>query len=54
MGKVKCLNCEEVLESKVIWDKKVCGCRNKTSVAGDGYVQIGGKNLKKVVKIWKM
>jgi hypothetical protein len=49
MGKVQCLECGEVLESKHRHDYVSCNCPNKTSVdGGDDYLRIGGKDLNKI------
>ncbi len=38
MGKVQCLNCEEILKSKSVHDFVECGCENETFVdGGDEY-----------------
>jgi hypothetical protein len=46
MGKVKCLNCGKVLESKFRHDFQMCDCANQTFVdGGDDYVRIGGAKI---------
>lgn len=46
MGKVKCKNCGQVLESKHVHDFQMCSCENETFVdGGDEYIRIGGHNL---------
>jgi hypothetical protein len=45
-NKVRCLNCEAVLESKYRHDFQMCGCKNQTFVdGGDDYFRAGGKNI---------
>lgn len=49
MGKVKCLECGAILESKFTHDFQMCDCPQQTFVdGGDDYTRIGGKNLNKV------
>ncbi len=46
MSKIKCLQCNEILESKHRHDFVGCGCPNETFVdGGEDYTRIGGKNL---------
>jgi hypothetical protein len=46
MGKVKCLSCGEVLESKYRHDFQECSCSNGTYVdGGNDYMRIGGAVL---------
>lgn len=46
MGRVKCLNCGEILESKYRHDFQQCNCKNQTFVdGGNDYCRIGGQNL---------
>lgn len=48
-GKVKCLECGVVLESRYRHDYKTCKCPNETMVdGGEAYLRYGGKDLKKV------
>ena len=47
MGKVKCLSCGVVLESKYRHDFQTCDCENGTFVdGGNDYTRIGGADLK--------
>jgi len=49
MGKVKCLVCNEVLESKYRHDFVMCECENQTFVdGGDDYLRFGGADLDKI------
>jgi len=51
MNKVKCLNCDMVLESKYIHDFVQCNCKNKTFTdGGNDYQRYGGVDMK-LVKI---
>lgn len=46
MGKVKCLKCNKILESKYRHDFVSCKCDNETFVdGGNSYLRIGGKDL---------
>ena len=46
MGKVKCLACGEILESKSVHDFQACSCPQHTFVdGGDEYTRIGGQDL---------
>ena len=46
MGKVKCLNCGEILESKHRHDFVRCGCGNETFVdGGNDYLRCGGMDM---------
>jgi len=47
MGKVKCLNCNKVLESIYRHDFQQCHCKNKTFIDGGGY-RYGGVDMKMV------
>jgi len=49
MGKVRCLVCGVVLESKHVHDFVQCDCENHTFVdGGNEYLRIGGKDVKKI------
>jgi len=49
MGKVKCLECGTVLESKFRHDFQACDCPQHTFVdGGSDYTRIGGKDLDKI------
>ncbi|HRZ18529.1 MAG TPA: hypothetical protein P5136_00490 [Methanofastidiosum sp.] len=49
MGKVKCLSCGEVLESKTRHDFRQCGCENHTFVdGGNDYMRVGGIDVSKI------
>jgi len=49
MGKIQCLNCGEILESKYRHDFQMCDCKNKSFVdGGNTYLRVGGKNLDKI------
>ena len=49
MGKIQCLVCGEILESKYRHDFQMCKCPNQTFVdGGDSYMRAGGKNLDKI------
>ena len=49
MGKVKCLNCGKVLESKYRHDFQSCDCENQTFVdGGNDYCRYGGMDMSKV------
>ena len=46
MGKIKCLSCNTILESKYRHDFQMCNCENKTFVdGGDDYLRFGGVDL---------
>jgi hypothetical protein len=46
MGRVRCLNCSKVIESKTRHDFQTCGCSNQTFVdGGNDYLRCGGANL---------
>lgn len=52
MGKVKCLCCGEILESRHCHDFQNCKCENQTFVdGGNDYLRIGGKDLGQIVVI---
>lgn len=49
MGKIKCLNCNMILESKNRFDFRSCWCSNKTFIEGDEeFARIGGIDLSKI------
>ncbi len=49
MGRIKCLGCGAILESKSRHDFVMCKCDNKTFVEGDNdYLKAGGKDLDKI------
>ncbi len=49
MGKVKCLECGKILESKYRHDFVGCGCPNATFVdGGNDYLRVGGMDLTKI------
>lgn len=49
MGKVKCLVCNRVLESKHRHDFVQCNCKNETFVdGGNEYLRYGGMDLDKI------
>jgi len=49
MGKIKCLVCNEVLESKSRHDFVMCKCENQSFVdGGNDYMRVGGKDLFKI------
>lgn len=49
MGKLKCLKCNTILESKYRWDFQSCKCSNQTFVdGGTDYLRFGGKELSKI------
>lgn len=49
MSKVKCLQCNTILESKFRHDFQICGCENSTFVdGGNDYCRIGGVDLAKI------
>ncbi|NDB89286.1 MAG: hypothetical protein EB166_00390 [Thaumarchaeota archaeon] len=49
MGKIRCLQCGMVLESKSIHDFQQCSCPNSTFVdGGDQYLRYGGKDPKQI------
>jgi len=46
MGKVRCLKCSEILESKFRHDFQQCSCENETFVdGGNDYLRYGGMNM---------
>lgn len=52
MGKVLCLMCNTVLESRYTHDFQQCDCENQTFVdGGDTYLRSGGVDLDKVLII---
>ena len=47
--KVKCLECNKIIESKYTHDYVVCGCNNNTMVDGGyDYCRYGGKDMNKI------
>ena len=49
MGKLQCLNCGEILESKSTHDFVMCKCENKTFIdGGNDYMRAGGVDLKMI------
>lgn len=49
MGKIQCLKCGEILESKYRHDFQMCVCDNETFIDGGyEYARVGGKNLNKI------
>ena len=47
MGKIKCTNCNTILESKYRHDFVSCGCSNGTFVdGGNDYTRCGGKDFR--------
>lgn len=52
MGKIRCLECGKILESKSVHDFQGCGCSNESFVdGGNEYTRIGGKDLHKIAVI---
>jgi hypothetical protein len=46
MGKLQCLKCGEILESKFTHDFVMCKCDNQTFIdGGNDYMRAGGKDL---------
>ncbi len=49
MGKVKCMECGQILESKYRHDFVKCDCPNETYVdGGNDYIRVGGADLDKI------
>jgi hypothetical protein len=49
MGKIKCLVCGEILESKTRHDFQQCNCENESFVdGGTDYSRVGGVDLSKI------
>lgn len=49
MGKIQCLECGEILESKYRYDFQMCKCLNQSFVdGGEDYMRAGGKDLNKI------
>lgn len=47
MGKVQCLKCGKILESKHRHDFQMCDCDNQTFVdGGNDYMRVGGVEIK--------
>jgi len=54
MGKVRCLVCNTVLESKSRHDFQMCKCANQTHVdGGNDYMKAGGVDPTKVQVVTK-
>ena len=52
MAKIKCLECNEILESNSRHDFKRCGCPNSAFIdGGSDYMRLGGKDLM-MVEYW--
>lgn len=52
MGKIKCLSCDSVLESKKRHEFVQCKCENESFVdGGNDYIRLGGKDLTQII-IW--
>jgi|SRR3990170_6384856 len=52
INRIKCIECEAVLESKSVHDFVQCSCDNESFVdGGQDYQRIGGKDLSKIL-IW--
>jgi len=52
INRIKCLNCNEVLESKHVYDFVKCNCENESFVdGGHDYQRIGGKDISKI-QLW--
>jgi hypothetical protein len=52
MGKIKCLQCNTILESVHRHDFKRCECENRTHVdGGNDYLKFGGMDFGKI-EIW--
>ncbi len=50
MGKVKCMECGQILESKHRHDFVKCDCPNETYVdGGNDYMRVGGSDLDKIL-----
>lgn len=46
MGKIICLKCNEILESKYRHDFVQCSCDNESFVdGGNDYMRVGGKDM---------
>jgi len=49
MGKIQCLNCGQILESKYRHDFQMCDCGNESFIDGGyDYLRSGGKDLNKI------
>jgi len=49
MGKLQCLRCKKILESKSGHDFQQCDCPNQTFIdGGNESMRCGGKDLKKI------
>lgn len=52
MTKIKCLECDTILESHSVHDFVECGCPNGSFLdGGDDYMRMGGVDLSKI-KYW--
>ena len=52
MSKIKCLNCQTILESKGRHDFIRCQCPNRTFMdGGNDYMRLGGKDLT-MIEYW--
>lgn len=52
MSKIKCLECNTILESHRVHDFVECGCPNGSFLdGGDDYMRMGGVDLSKI-KYW--
>ena len=49
--KIKCLICEDIIESKSVHDLVTCKCESCYIDGGNYYSHIGAKDFSKVVKI---
>jgi len=53
MGKIKCLQCDTILESVHRHDFKRCECENRTHIdGGNDYLKFGGMNFK-MIELWE-
>ena len=52
MNKIKCLICDEEMESKSLHDKVMCSCDNEAFAnGGNAYQQVGAEDITKI-EIW--
>jgi len=50
MSKIKCLNCDMILESIYMHDFRSCDCENRTYIdGGDKYMRFGCMDITKVL-----
>jgi len=49
--KIKCLICEDIIESKTVHDLVSCKCESCYIDGGSYYLHIGAKDFNKVVEI---